>query len=140
MFKVGDKVRVVSTRYFDNFVLIGDVFEVLEVDTVINMLTLTNERFARHLTWIPDGEVEKIEIEPYIEPEYIKNVRIRVRKLSVLQKFYKYKYKRRDKLSSEKKVLIISKYFEISKELNDLYTILRQHNQMKKMYYKVRMK
>lgn len=137
--RIGDKVKVVSVKYFNSRVRVGDMFIVVGfLQDNENSPILQNKYFSRQYTWLPDGEVEKIEIEPYVEPEYIKNVRNRVRKLSYLHKFYKYKYKRRDNLSSERKALVISKYFETSKELNDLYTILRQHNEMKRMFAKMR--
>lgn len=137
MFKVGDRVRVVSPEYFHDKVLIGDIFKVLEIDTVSNMLILTNERFTRQVTWIPDGEVEKIEIKPYVEPEYIVKYKRRLKVLNGVLKICKENSKfahRRNGYSS----LFHSKVRSFKREATLIQTILRQHNEMKRMFAKMR--
>ena len=136
--KIGDKVKVVKTKYFNSRVRVGDVFTVVGfLQDNENSPILQNKYFSRQYTWLPDGEVEKIEHKPYVEPEYIVKCKRRLKALNFILKVWKQDSKfahRRIEYNS----LFHSKMQSLRREASLIQTILRQHNEMKRMFAKMR--
>lgn len=135
--KVGDKVKVVKTMYLHHSVRVGDTFEVTGIGN--NSIEMKNKHLTQK-TYLPDGEVVKVEPRPkYVEPEYIRKVKERVKSLLLPMLVAKRNYKRKDKYNQKNGYLDpVSPYLKLKSELNYCYTILRQHNELKKMYAKIK--
>src|SRR5690554_2707243 len=135
---IGDKVKVVSTKYFNSRVRVGDVFTVVGfLQDNENSPILQNKQFSRQYTWLPDGDVEKIKHEPYVEPEYIVKYKHRLKVLNdvlkICKEISKFAHRRIAYTSS-----FHSKVQSFKLEASLIQTILRQHNEMKRMFVKMR--
>lgn len=135
---IGDKVKVVNIKYLNSRVRVGDVF------TVVGFLQddrrspiLQNKYFSTQYTWLPDGEVEKIEIKPYIEPEYIVKYRNRLKFIDECLKDYKRISKKR-MFQRKYSAIFYESMLKLKLEATLIQTILRQHNEMKRMFAKMR--
>jgi hypothetical protein len=130
----GDKVVIKSEHLLHNTIRVGDIGIIEAISN--EWLTIRVNDTYQHLPYNQADEwLNKVEPTGYQEPSYITKIKERGKELQGRHKFNKFRFRLKDKVKT-KLYNVSREYFTTLKELNYIYTILRQHNEMKRMYAK----
>lgn len=138
---VGDKLVITNQSWFYPLLKMGEVGQVTELSeswVTVNfhscIQNIPREFIDSYLT-----KVDMVVRERYKDPQYIKEVKVRLKELELSHNFNKIYYRLGNvNQLRNNSIEYISRYRESIKELNYIYTILRQHNEMKRMYARLR--
>lgn len=136
---LGDSVIVTYEAYFYHSIRNGDIGRVVNVQPLWITLVFGSiiQNIPPYMLTEWTKKVDMVVREGYKDPEYIREIKGKLAALQFVHSTRKNWFKLRDKLKQYSGYENVSeKYLESRKELNYIYTILRQHNEMKKMYAK----